>query len=160
GGCEVDTFFAPAQWRDDSTPQFDYGVMNFENPGPCAAIGETLGTFGLMAVARTGGLDRARATVQGYPGDKPDGTMWKSNGRISDASRRLVMYPMDTAAGQSGSPVFWNRTGGPCIGPCSYAVHAYGQPGPQNVPSDQNSGPRITAWRIGQIMAWADDNGG
>jgi len=161
GGCEVETFFAPQQWIDNSSPQFDYALINFANPGPCAAIGQTLGTIGLMAVPTTRGLNGARAAVQGYPGDKPPGTMWKMNGRIAVGGRRMLYYPMDTFAGQSGSPVFWDRRSGPCTGLCGYGVHAYGAnsglPGPDE---HNNSGPRFTAWRVGQIMSWADDNGG
>jgi glutamyl endopeptidase len=160
GGCAVNMIAAPfTQWETNGQPYWDYGVMNFPNPGPCASIGATLGTFGLMNVPNVNGLNNARATVQGYPGDKPDGTMWKMNGRIKKANKQFIFYPMDTFGGQSGSPIWWNRTGGSCTGPCGYGIHSYGTgfPGPGQT---NNAGPRFTPFRLGQIADWIADNGG
>ena len=159
-GCVVSGIAAPfTQWETNGQPYWDYGVMNFPNPGACQSIGATLGTFGLMAVANTNGLDNAQATVQGYPGDKPPGTEWKMNGRIAKGNKQFLFYPMDTFGGQSGSPIWWNRAGGACTGPCGYGIHSYGQglPGPGQ---NNNGGPRLTAFRLGQIADWADNNGG
>jgi glutamyl endopeptidase len=159
GGCPVSVIYAPpTQWQTNGQAYWDYGVMNFANPGPCASIGTTLGTFGLFSTTNLNGLNNLQATVQGYPGDKPFGTEWKMNGRIAKANKQMTFYPMDTFGGQSGSPVWWNRTGGACVGPCGYAIHSYGVglagPGQTN-----NAGPRITAFRVGQIRDWADDHG-
>src|SRR5207344_2827313 len=94
-------------------PYFDFSVMNFGTlmaPGSCANVGATTGTFGLYANPTLSALNNVRAIVQGYPGDQPDGTHWRMGGRIHHANKRFTFYPMDTAGGQSGSPVWWNRT--------------------------------------------------
>ncbi|MGE3310352.1 MAG: serine protease, partial [Limisphaerales bacterium] len=55
-----------------------------------------------------------RATLGGYPGDKPDGEQWGAKGQIVSttpaAGRELFYYTMDSCAGHSGSPV-WIRRG-------------------------------------------------
>jgi glutamyl endopeptidase len=159
GECPVTQIAAPlVQWQQNGQAYWDYAIMNFANPGPCQSIGSALGTFGLFATANVNGLNGLRATVQGYPGDKPFGTEWKMNGRIAKANRQMTFYPMDTFGGQSGSPVWWNRTSGACTGPCGYAIHSYGV-GLAGAGRNNNAGPRITAWRIGQIRDWAAQNG-
>lgn len=42
----------------------------------------------------------------GYPGDKTWGTMWSSNGTVQGQTNTRIYYNMDTAGGQSGSPVY------------------------------------------------------
>jgi glutamyl endopeptidase len=158
GGCPVTFAAFPTNWQNQAKPAADYAVLNFANPGPCDDIGQTLGTFGMMAFANVDGLDNKNATVQGYPGDMPDGTMWKMNGRIDRRSTAaMLFYPMDTFGGQSGSPIWWNRLTGACTGACGYGVHSYGV-GISGL--NRNSGPRLSAARIGQIQGWAGMNGG
>ena len=157
GSCPVTTVWAPpTEWVVNQQPYYDFAVMNFANPGPCQDIDSVTGTFGLFATPALGGLNNVRAKVQGYPGDRAFGTHWRMGGRIHHANKRFTFYPMDTAEGQSGSPVWWNRTAGACTGPCGYAVHAYGV-GVSNQP--YNGGPRLTQFRLGQIADFADNNG-
>jgi glutamyl endopeptidase len=87
----------------------------------------------------------------------PFGTHWRMGGRITRANKRLTFYPMDTFGGQSGGPVWWNRTGGACTGPCGYAVHAYGV-GLPGLGQTNNGRPRLTAFRLGPIRAAAGQN--
>jgi V8-like Glu-specific endopeptidase len=47
----------------------------------------------------------------GYPGDKPTGTQWWNANRILSVSSRRIYYQIDTAGGQSGSPVWRYRNG-------------------------------------------------
>jgi glutamyl endopeptidase len=158
GSCEVDTVWSPDRWINNGNPYFDFSVMNLAG---CDTIGDTNGTFGLASFSGTNGLANRPATVQGYPGDnRVFGTQMKMSGRITKSDARMAYYPMDTFGGQSGSPVFNNRAPsapGPCSGPCGMAVHSYGVglPGAAHL----NAGPRLTAARIGQILAVADDNG-
>jgi V8-like Glu-specific endopeptidase len=159
GGCAVRTQWAPpTEWVQNGRPYFDFAVLNFATSGPCRNIGATTGTFGLYATPTLNALNNAPAFVQGYPGDKPDGTQWRMSGRITRANKRFAFYPMDTFGGQSGSPVWWNRSSGVCTGPCGYAVHAYGV-GLAGVGQNNNGGPRLTPFRLGQISAFADNNG-
>jgi glutamyl endopeptidase len=161
GGCPITSVWAPpTEWVINGQPYFDFSVMNFANPGPCADIDTVTGTYGLYANATLNALNNAQVTVQGYPGDKPFGTHWKMNGRVKKANKRFVFYPMDTFGGQSGSPVWHQRgPGAPgCQGRCGYAIHAYGT-GLPGAGANNNGGPRITAFRIGQILDVADENG-
>lgn len=45
-------------------------------------------------------------STTGYPGDKPWGTMWSSNGTVQGQTNTRIYYNMDTIGGQSGSPVY------------------------------------------------------
>lgn len=64
--------------------------------------------------------------------------MWTMSGSIGRQSATQLSYAMDTAGGQSGSPVYQNRA--TCNGPCGMAIHAYAATGNRPL----NSGTRIT----------------
>lgn len=49
-------------------------------------------------------------TTTGYPGDRVYGTMWTNSGQVGRQTTDIVYYDMDTAGGQSGSPVY-NQNG-------------------------------------------------
>ncbi len=159
GGCAVASSWSPPiEWRMNGQPYWDFGVMNLANVGDCATIGEEAGFFGTIAYAGWNALNGMPAIVRGYPGDKPFGTQWSMSGRIAKANKRMAFYPMDTEAGQSGAPVYRERPQGAaaCSGPCGMAVHGYtpGLPGGGN----NNAGPRLTAFRLGQIFDFAGQN--
>lgn len=159
GGCPVTQVWAPpTEWVVNGQPYFDFAVMNFANPGPCQNIDSVTGTYGMFQTPTLNALNNVQVTVQGYPGDKPFGTHWKMNGKIKKGNKRFVFYPIDTAGGQSGSPVWRQRASGSCVGRCAYAIHAYGV-GLPGQGANNNGGPRITAFRIGQITDAADANG-
>jgi glutamyl endopeptidase len=63
---------------------------------------------------------------------------------------RRVFYQNDTFRGDSGAPVYYNRSG---CGFCSMAVHAYGT---YNGPpfSTNNHGTRITQPVFNNLIAW------
>lgn len=42
----------------------------------------------------------------GYPAEKPQGTMWETNGKLLSKTKHKFEYNLDTTGGQSGSPVF------------------------------------------------------
>jgi glutamyl endopeptidase len=158
GGCPIATAYSPPQWINNGNYQYDWSVMQL---GPaCDNAGNALGHFGMVNFAGTNGLAGRPVTVQGYPGDKPFGTHSKMSGRIRKSGVRMAFYPMDTAGGQSGSPVWQHRGAaapGPCAGPCSLAIHAYGTglPGAGRL----NGGVRLTSGVIGVIRDVANDNG-
>ena len=152
GACAVTAVWAPDQWRFDGTPAHDYGVHQLE---PGCDFSESAGSFGLFTLDGTNAFAGRRLRVEGYPGDKSEGSRWKMVGEVERNSVNFLRYPMDTAGGQSGSPLFkWNRPEGG--GPCSAGVHAYGVSG--NPPT--NSGPMMTYSRIGTISAVALQNDG
>lgn len=77
----------------------DWGVMVLDQP-----VGDRLGWYGL-APASQAELKSGSATVVGYPGDKPRGTMWQDTDALSGADARNFYYKTDTYGGQSGSAV-------------------------------------------------------
>jgi glutamyl endopeptidase len=131
GSCTAKSIWTNTGWAGGSGAQYDYGAIKLN-----CSIGTTTGWFGYFWQTAT--LVGKPATVTGYPGDKPTGTMWKMSGSIGRNTTRQVSYSMDTAGGQSGSPVYYNRSG---CGWCSMAIHAYGASGSPLM----NSGTRITS---------------
>ncbi|WP_035745139.1 trypsin-like serine peptidase [Haematomicrobium sanguinis] len=77
----------------------DWGVIVLDQP-----IGDRLGWYGL-APASQAELQSGSATVVGYPGDKPRGTMWQDTDALTGADARNFYYKTDTYGGQSGSAV-------------------------------------------------------
>lgn len=57
----------------------------------------------------------------GYPGDKPSGTQWYNAGSVTELGDYRIKYMIDTASGQSGSPVFLSGTPTTVVG-----VHCHG----------------------------------
>jgi glutamyl endopeptidase len=164
GSCEVESAWAPPQYLDTQAATFDFSVINLAPD--CDAVGTETGTFGLFA--RTGSMALVKANVQGYPSDMEPlgttrwyGTQKRDHGKIVRSQKRLVFYPMDTTGGQSGGPVWRQRTAGACVGPCAMAVHAYStDPVSTGVWGDNNAGVRLSAFRIGQILDIAAQNDG
>ena len=161
GSCDIESVWAPPQYAVDGTVTYDFAVFNLADA--CDLIGTETGTFGLFA--REGQMALVKANVQGYPGDfvttPIPGTQKRAHGKITRSQRRLVFYPMDTTGGQSGAPVWRQRSAGVCVGPCVMAVHAYGtDPQSAGVWHDNNAGIRLNAFRIGQILDIAGQNGG
>lgn len=161
GTCPVYQVLSPVGWRQNGLPQHDWAAMQLgtNNAGTITTcdIGTTVGWFGLSWKRAADALTDKKATVQGYPGDKADGTQWTMKGKIAKSTKSMVFYPMDTFGGQSGSPVF--RPASPACGggPCGLAVHSYGAglPGPGG---KNNAGPRITEARYNTIMSFAETN--
>lgn len=152
GGCAMNAVWAPDQWVDDGNPAHDYSVQQL---GGGCDFSESAGSFGLFTLSGDNAFAGRRLRVEGYPGDKSDGSRWKMVGEVYRSNINTLFYPMDTYGGQSGAPLFkWNRP--ECGGPCSAGVHAYGAAG--NPPT--NSGPLLTASRISTILATAALNGG
>jgi V8-like Glu-specific endopeptidase len=61
--------------------------------------------------------------INGYPGDKPAGTMWHADCAISSVTATRLYYPCDTFGGMSGSAAYtWFGGANRII----YGIHAYG----------------------------------
>lgn len=150
-GCDATSFFTPTAWSVNEREHADWALIQLD-----CTVGDTVGWLGFFSVAGETALRFSQARVQGYPGDKPDGTQWGMTDRIETSKTKMVFYDIDTFGGQSGSPVWKNRTA--CGGPCGMAVHSYGNnhgTGPHVL---YNHGPRITNARFGLITDLADDN--
>ncbi|UUX94463.1 serine protease [Aquabacterium sp. J223] len=127
------------QWRAGASRDHDYGVVWLKEP-----IGQRVGWFG-TAVYDDAALQRLVINNAGYPGDKRIGTQWFNAGRVLGTGARTLEYGLDTAEGQSGSPIFHLDARDQRI---VVAIHAYGL-------CPKNFGIRITPEVFRQIGAWA-----
>lgn len=149
GSCFGLEGWSPTAWIQNETPNADYAIINLD-----CDVGDTVGWFGIFSLPNVGDLLHRSARLQGYPGDRPFGTHSGMSDRIERSLAKMVFYDIDTAGGQSGSPVWWTRAA--CGGPCGMAVHSYGV-GNQGL--NLNSAARITTARFAEIVDIADDNG-
>ena len=144
GSCTAKSLWSVTGWVSSGLETYDYGAIKLN-----CTIGTTTGWYGFFwqSASLTGLPDDTR----GYPGDKPSGTQWLANNcagtrgftqcTIAVTQTRQLFYKNDTFGGQSGSPVYYNRS--TTCNPCGMAIHAYGLHGsPPH--STNNHGTRIT----------------
>jgi len=136
GFCTAASLHSVSGWVTSGSELFDYGAIRLN-----CNIGSTTGWFGWwwQAASLTGLFTR----VSGYPGDKPL-TQWQSTGSVRVTQTNQIFYQNDTVGGNSGGPVWQNRssTASFCRGVCAMGIHAYGLHGA--VPhSTNNHGTRI-----------------
>lgn len=150
GGCNVVSVFARNGWKFQGRAKDDWAIMQLD-----CSIGNTVGYLGYFSVPGVNQLDGKTGRVEGYPGDKPNGTHWKMSGTMHPRTGAdMIHYTLDTAGGQSGSPIMVaNRPS--CGGPCGMGIHSYGAGG--NPPT--NSGPRITQANFDTITSVRQGNG-
>jgi glutamyl endopeptidase len=147
GTCGARRLFSVVGWTDSANEAFDYGAIKLK-----CNIGNTTGWFGFFWT--TADLTGSPATVTGYPGDKPFGTNWTHSLSIAVNGNDQLFYLIDTAPGQSGSPVWKQEQPGLCSGGCGMAIHAYGLHGTTPPHSDHNHGTRITEARFNNLINW------
>jgi glutamyl endopeptidase len=143
GSCLATRLFSVTGWTSGGDERFDYGAIKLN-----CNIGTTTGWYGFFW--QSASLVGLPVTIRGYPGDKPL-TQWRSADIVRANTVDQVFYKADTTGGQSGSPVFYNRSS--TCNPCSMAVHAYGLHGvaPHNA---NNHGTRITQARFNNFITW------
>ena len=129
-GLNADTEHFPAAhatevWYDKNGPRIgnDWAIMKLDEP-----VGNEVGWFG-MTIPTDEFLTSAEATVIGYPGDKPAGTVWQDRDKVVKYTDTVVNYLADTFNGQSGAPVIDNKA-------VIYGIHNGG--------AMHNGGQRIT----------------
>ena len=123
-------------WVNSGSELFDYGAIRLN-----CNVGAQTGWFGWWF--QTASLNGLFTRVSGYPGDKPL-THWQSTDSVRGTQPRQIFYLNDTVGGNSGGPVWQNRSSAAlfCQGVCAMGIHAYGLHGP--VPhSTNNHGTRI-----------------
>lgn len=78
----------------------DLAVVTLDSP-----IGDDLGWLGYMSDP----ADGFDAHILGYPGDKPDETMWRADCSVAPGDKlELYMHHYcDTYSGTSGGPMYW-----------------------------------------------------
>ncbi|MEZ4521517.1 MAG: hypothetical protein R3A46_07730 [Thermomicrobiales bacterium] len=85
GTVNADSLWVPRGWIDaagdiNAGGPWDYALIVLADD----ALGSTVGTMTITALDDTAlGAPDFNPTTAGYPGDKPEGTMWTGNGRRS-----------------------------------------------------------------------------
>jgi glutamyl endopeptidase len=132
---------AVSGWTDNHDERFDYAMIVLDRD-----IGEQTGWLGF---AYEEPMRPYLININGYPGDKPAGTMWHAECQIGEVKAEKIYYPCDTYGGMSGSSIYVydkkkeSRT--------VYGVHTYGA-------NDRNSGTRIDQAKYEIISNWKSKN--
>jgi V8-like Glu-specific endopeptidase len=100
-------FRSVSGWVTNEDTFFDYAAIVLPAD---SALGSQLGWFGYAALPAQD-LQNAFVNLSGYPADKPFLTQWYHARLLSRVEPRLLYYNIDTAGGQSGSPV-WTLVNG------------------------------------------------
>lgn len=149
GSCGARRLFAVARWIqgsfNDGSDAFDYGAVKLN-----CEIGKTTGWLGYYATPNS--LAGLPVLLMGYAGDKsPPKSLWGASGSIAISEARKIRYQLDTAGGQSGSPVIEADRGASrakCFGTCAVGIHAYA------ADEGNNSGTRINQAVADNLTTW------
>jgi V8-like Glu-specific endopeptidase len=131
-------FWTVKGWGEDGSEIYDYGAIILPKP-----FATNLGTFGFAALKDETLKDRV-VNVAGYPGDKPQGTLWHDARAIVQMTSDKLYYEADTAGGQSGCPAYLIQPDGQRV---AVGIHAYGG-------QSSNSATRISTPVYENIIAW------
>jgi glutamyl endopeptidase len=142
GSCTAKRLYSVLGWTSSKNEEYDYGTVKLN-----CTIGSTTGYFGFWW--QSASLTGLSQTLSGYPGDKPL-TQWKSTGSVALSLGQQIYYLDDSVSGQSGAPVFQNRSG---CGQCSMAIHAHGLHDLYPHGS-YNHGVRITQPVFNNLVSW------
>ena len=104
-------------WTRDHKRNFDYAMIVLNRD-----IGSTVGWLGY---GWRNPMPDYNVNINGYPGDKPFGTMWHSFCNLGPTTTYRLYYPCDTFGGMSGSGVYYKNGNSRTI----YGIHAYGVDG-------------------------------
>ncbi|MFL6260652.1 MAG: trypsin-like serine peptidase [Thermoanaerobaculia bacterium] len=142
GSCTAKRLYSVLGWTASKDENYDYGAIKLN-----CTVGNTTGYFGFWW--QSASLTGLSTTLAGYPGDKLL-TQWKSTGTVAWTQDLQIYYPDDSVEGDSGAPVFQNRSG---CGQCSMAIHGHGLHGffPH---SSYNHGVRISQPVFNNLVSW------
>ncbi len=128
-------------YTEQKKTEWDIAVVILEKP-----IGNQVGW---MAYAYDDSISSMSININGYPGDKPKGTMWHSFCPTKSVSTDLFTYLCDTYKGNSGSAIyrFLSQNNERKI----FGIHTNGFDG-------FNRGTRITKAKFDKLQAWKAEN--
>jgi V8-like Glu-specific endopeptidase len=92
-----------AGWIQTQDETYDYGAIILPEAQPIGALLGTLGWADLSDVQ----LAQRDLILPGYPSDKPVASLWYGLSRVMEVGVASLVYPIDTAGGQSGAPLLW-----------------------------------------------------
>jgi V8-like Glu-specific endopeptidase len=128
-------------WVTGHKRDYDYGAIFL----PGSGIRGDPGAFGFANYTDPYLLNKKLNTA-GYPGDKGGTTMWYHGRRAKQVTARTIVYDIDTAGGQSGSPVWVTVNGQRTV----VGIHTNGSPG-------GNSATRVTAPVFNNLKRWREE---
>jgi len=138
-GSVIGTLFQSVRgWTMNKRRTHDYGCIILPKSSP---MGNRTGWFGFARLSDNS-LQNLLVNNSGYPGDKPYGTQWFNADRLKKASSKQLRYSLDTAGGQSGSPI-WRLS---IDKRHAVGIHAYG--------GAQNKSTRIDAAVFNNMLMW------
>lgn len=98
GTAKAARMWTDTSWISNRESKLDWAIVKLSQSFP------QVGHFGYRW--QNASLDGTKVDIRGYPGDKPHGEMWGMAGTITRSEANNLYYQIDTAPGQSGSPVF------------------------------------------------------
>jgi len=102
-GSVVGTVFQSVRgWTVKKNKSYDYGCIILPREYP---LGNRTGWFGFAKLSDHS-LQNLIVNNSGYPADKKFGTQWFNADRILNITTKQLEYRLDTAGGQSGSPIW------------------------------------------------------
>jgi glutamyl endopeptidase len=126
-------------WTQDHQRNYDYAMIILSSD-----IGQTTGWMGY---GWKNPLPKYNINIDGYPGDKPSGTMWHAFCGIDIVQTYRLYYACDTFGGMSGSKVhYFNSSDQSRI---IYGIHAYGVDS-----TGLNGATRITEAVFNNLKSW------
>lgn len=131
-------------WVNSKNRNYDYGVIILPKTDKVSA---DIGSFGFGNFSDAALIARKLNTA-GYPGDKPSGTMWYHGRKAKSLTARTITYDIDTAGGQSGSPVWMKKDGKRII----VGIHTNGA-------ASGNSATRVTKEVFDNLKKWRIEGG-
>ncbi|WP_447008957.1 trypsin-like serine peptidase [Saccharothrix sp. DSM 118769] len=148
GSCSggINDVWTTSAWINGYPSDHDYGLVKLT-----CDIGNSTGWFGWWYNTAEN-LVNQTFYVEGYPGDKPFGTMWWDSDTTYSQTANKLWYWIDTAGGQSGSPVYHYNSVSPglCGGWCVTGIHTNGVAGT----NPTNSGTRFRPDVMSFINYW------
>lgn len=132
------TAITTTAWTVGHDRNHDYAMIVLSS-----RIGNTVGWLGY---GYNNSLPYYTVNINGYPGDKPFGTMWHSDCPLAIIQTYRLYYACDTAGGMSGSSVYVYFSSGSRI---IYGIHAYGVDS-----TGYNGATRITSTVYGNLNSW------
>lgn len=100
-------------WKFSDDVIHDYAIVHLDNPVRNLKISKVLPTE--LSDSNLEQLDSASITTLGYPGNRPEHTLWLQIDCVLsgiDSSARVLTHQCETSQGQSGSPLFMKNQQG------------------------------------------------
>jgi V8-like Glu-specific endopeptidase len=126
-------------WQNNQDNNADMALITLDRE-----IGNTTGWFNYASLTT---VNRVSATIAGYPADLSNGMkLYTHSDRIRSSTATRLAYPIDTAPGQSGSPIYQRPANS---SPTVFGVHTSG-----TANGKTNSGVRIDSAKFQDLQTW------